>query len=313
MKIFWTILICCLHHISIYAHPSWAFIMDKNEKIYLVDLLSSDGTLMRIDLKTEELKVLATGFHCHSMQLGKDGHIYAGLNIWRQGEIEGEGHNYLIRINTDDGTLDTLLFSDRYLNYFGGDIAMTGDLSTVLYTYQNHIYAKTLPNQPTRKWLDHTFQRASTIAVDKNGTLWIADTRERDGTLYRLDKNGVLQAYCSGLIPAKPDHPVFKERRHHIFFGIGFNEKGDPMVTESADRKVVEVFSSGKKRLIYQSDRNWHPLRAFQYKGHYYVLETGWRPGKGFLDSKIRVLNEQLEVEKTLIVHTKRRELEVEK
>jgi hypothetical protein len=41
--------------------------------------------------------------------------------------------------------------------------------------------------------------------------------------------------------------------------------------------------------------------------------KTGWQSGKGFLDSKIRILNEQLEVEKTVIVHTKRRELEVEK
>jgi hypothetical protein len=313
MKTLFVLLTFFLLLISLQAHPSWAFIMDENEKIYLVDLLTDDGTLMQIDLKTQELKVVATGFHCHSMHLGKDGNIYAGLNIWRQGEIEGEGHNYLICIDTEDGSLDTLLFSERYLDYFGADIAMTEDLSTVLYIYQNHIYAKALPNKPTRKWIDHTFKKASTIALDGRGDLWIADTREQDGTLFRWNKKEGLQAVASGLIPARPEHPVFEERRHHLFFGIGFNEKGDPLVTESADRKVVEVLPFGKKRLIYQSDRNWHPLRAFEYKGQYYVLETGWQSGKGFLDSRIRILNEQLEVEKTVIVHTKRRELEVEK
>lgn len=300
-----------LYPFSMNAHPSWAFIIDQHEKIYLVDLTEGDGTLMQINLKTEQLKVLATGFHCHSMQLGKDGHIYAGLNIWRQGEIEGEGHNYLIRINTVNGRLDTLLFSDRYLNYFGGDIAMSQDLSNVYYTYKNHIYAKKLPNQPTLKLLDHTFKRASTIALDEKGDLWIADTREKDGTLYRWNQQKGLRTYATGLIPAKPSAPVFKDRRHHIFYGIGFNKKGDPMVTESADRKVMEISFSGQKRLIYQSPKHWHPLMAFHHNDKYYVLENGWKIPFGYQGMKIQVLDEKLEKERTYVINTKKQKLEV--
>jgi hypothetical protein len=145
MKTLFVLLTFFLLLISLQAHPSWAFIMDENEKIYLVDLLTDDGTLMQIDLKTQELKVVATGFHCHSMHLGKDGNIYAGLNIWRQGEIEGEGHNYLICIDTEDGSLDTLLFSERYLDYFGADIAMTEDLSLFYISTKTTFMRKLFP------------------------------------------------------------------------------------------------------------------------------------------------------------------------
>ncbi len=291
------------------AHPSWGFIVDQDGTFFLVDLSENDGTLMCFDMENKEVTILATGFHAHSMHLGNDGHIYAGLNIWRQGEIEGEGHNYLIRINTETLKLDTLLFSDRYLRFFGGDISMSQDLSTVYYGYQNHIYAKTLPDEPTRKLFDWTFKRESNTLMDSQGELWIADTRFNNGTIYQWNEVEGLREYASNLIPEKPKHPVFKTRRHHIFYGTSFSPNQNPIITESGDRKALEVLEGGKTKLIYQSPRNWHPLMVQFYDGHYYVLENGYKRFKGFLGLRIQVLNEKLEVVKTIKVDTKNRKL----
>lgn len=291
------------------AHPSWAFLIDEQGCIYLVDLMSDDGALMYVDVNKEELTVLATGFHGHSMHFGADGHIYAGLNIWRQGEIEGEGHNYLIRINTRTQDLDTLLFSDRYLDFFGADISMSDDLKTVYYNYSDHIYAKTLPSEPTRKLIDHTFERPGPIAPDLKGNLWIADVRHKDGALFCWNAGEGLHEYATGLIPRHPEQPVFKERRHHIFFGLSFSLDGHPIITESAGRKAVEVLPNGKKRLIYQSPPHWHPLMVRHHKRKYYVLENGWKVPGGYQGMRIRVLDQQLDLIENIEVDARKRKV----
>ena len=117
--------------------------------------------------------------------------------------------------------------------------------------------------------------------------------------------------YVDNLIPAKPRAPVFKERRHNIFYGIGFNEKGDPIITESADRKVVEISPFGHKKLINQSPKHWHPLMAVHHGGKYYVLENGWKIPFGYQGMKIQVLNEKLGIERTFVVNPQKEKLEV--
>ena len=258
------------------AHPSWGIVVDDNGCIYFADVMhNGDGTLWRIDPESHELEAVFKNFHAHQIYMDDSQNIFAGVAIWRTGEIEGEGHNYLFKYETQSKTLDTLLFTDDWDEYHGQNFALSKDGEGVYFTMNKQIHIKPF-NGKSRPLVNHTFGHIDTMITDYNGTLWITDSEANNGTLYRWSTSEGLVAYAQDLMPQDPEDPLFEERRHQTFYGIGFSHRELPLLTENANRSINEITEDRKSKVVYRSEPYWSPTGIYFKNGYYYIIETGY-------------------------------------
>lgn len=260
----------------IQAHPSWGIVVDANGCIYFADVMhNGDGTLWRLDPSTNELEAVYTNFHAHHIYLNKPNEIIAGIAKWRTGEIEGEGHNYLFKYETNLKRLDTLLFTDDWDEYHGQVFTMSKDLKNVYFAMNNQIHVKPLQGK-TRPLLDRKFNRISTLGIDQKGNIYISDSHYKNGTLFKWNLSEGLTELANNLIEQNPDNPIFEEKRFQLFYGISFSKKNNPFVTDSASRTIKEIGQNGLHEVVYKSSLNWTPNGVYYYNEKYYIMETGY-------------------------------------
>ena len=274
------LLIIVIHFFqTILAHPSWGIVVDDNGCIYFADVMhNGDGTLWRIDPETHELEAVFKNFHAHQIYMDAHQNIFAGVAIWRTGEIEGEGHNYLFKYETKTKTMDTLLFTDDWDEYHGQNFALSIDWNSIYFTMDKQIHMKPL-NGETSPLIDHIFGHVDTMITDKDGVLWITDSQANNGTLYQWSSDKGLVTYAQDLMPQNPKDPLFEEKRHQTFYGIGFSHEGFPLLTENASRSIHEVAENGSSKVVYHSEAYWSPSGVYFKNDHYYIIETGYHRG----------------------------------
>lgn len=291
MKPFYLFFLIFLFHFQVKAHPSWGLVVDSKGLIYFVDILHDGGTLWQYNPNTKHLKSLIKGhFHAHSLQIDDEDNLYIGVNLWIQDKIMGDGHNYLFKYNIKSNNLDTLLFSKKYEKYFGGNILYNPQQKVVYFPHKNKLHGYDFKLAKSFEYTQKPFQRFSTMNYDPSGNIWIADSYANNGSLYIWSQTGGLNIYADCLISQKPPHPPYKEKSHWLIYGIGFSSKGHPIICESGERQVSEILPSGKKRLIYQSPLDYFPTGVYYKNGKIYVMEVGYKKGKGHVGPNIVII-----------------------
>lgn len=261
---------------NLQAHPSWGIVVDENGCIYFVDVMhNGDGSLWKLDPNTKKLEVVYSNFHAHQIYINKPNEIVAAIAKWRTGEIEGEGHNYLFKYTTNTKQLDTLLFTDDWDEFHGQNFAISNSLKEVYFSMNKKVNVKYI-NGNTKPLINHEFQRTNTLTTDQNGNLYITDSNYKNGTLYIWNKLSGLKELANNLLEQNPENPIFKEKRHQLFYGIAFSKDNNPLVTESASRTIKEVYQDGSHKIVYTSIQNWTPNGVFFKNGKYYIMETGY-------------------------------------
>lgn len=269
--------IILLNSINVLAHPSWGIVVDDNGCVYFADVMhNGDGTLWRLDPNTQELEAVFKKFHAHQIYMNNKNEIFAGIAIWRSGEIEGEGHNYLFKYETNTKTLDTLLFTDDWDEYHGSNFALSNDYTNIYFSMNKQIHIKPLDGK-TQPLLNRKFDRINTLTTDAQGNLWITDSRYNNGTLYKWNKTEGLIEVSNNLMPKNPANPIFEEKNHQLFYGIAFSHDQKPLITENANRHITKINNNGTPQVVYKSKLFWHPTGVYYKNGNYYIMEVGYK------------------------------------
>ena len=254
------------------AHPSWGIACAPDGTIYFVDVMhNGDGTLWKIQ-EDGSLQKMITNIHAHQMVLGENGKLYVAEAIWRQGEIEDEGHNYLYEI-TPDGKMDTMIFTDDWDLFFGGGFAINS-ASDVYFSMNKQVfqYGEKGANAVT----PHKFKSVNTIFSDSKDRIWITDRAYKNGTIFVYTKGGGLQEVASNLIPEDPIDPPFEKPRHQMFYGISEDTDGNIYVAENGWRKIYRIDSNFETTEYYESRPPWYPVGITFDKSVPVVMEVGY-------------------------------------
>jgi len=275
------------------AHPSWGIVVDAEGTIYFVDVThNGDGTLWKYDPDTEKLTPLRKWFHAHNLTLNADQEMHSAIAIWRTGEIEGEGHNYLFQYYPETDQLDTLLFTDDWDLFHGGQYALSHTMQEAYFPMDGELRAHSLTDGTTRT-IPFPFERISTLATGPNGYLWISDSRYKDGTILRWSPETGFEVVITNFFPEDRSNALFENRNHQIFYGLGFSEHCNLLVGESVERALWEVTGTGEKIRRYQSPEHWMPTGVYYRDGKYYVMEYGF--DRGHLGPRIVILDRDFE------------------
>ncbi len=273
------------------AHPSWGMVVDSKGLIYFVDVLHHNGTLWRFDPDSRDLRALIKGnFHAHSLQIDDADNLYIGTQLWIDGEIMGDGQNCLIRYQTKNGHIDTLLYSEDYDVFFGGNVLYDNQESKVYYPHENKLRVRNLKSRETRLALDHQFERLCTTTYGPQGELWISDAYANEGSIYSWKEGSELKQIHCHVFAKEPEAPVYKERSHSLIYGMTVSPKGNVVYCESAHRAVHEVRSNGRDKILYQSPEHYFPTGIFFANKKMYVMEVGFIPGKGHVGPNLLIV-----------------------
>jgi hypothetical protein len=257
-------------------HPSYGIVSAPNGDIYFVDVLHNDGTLWRLSPNGELEKIL-TRFHAHNLVIDQRGNLWAAAAIWRQGEIEGEGLNILVKVSPDH-QVDTLIYSFDYDIFYGGNFAI-GPKEEIYYELHATVF-QYFPEGKTRTLIDHKFGRVNSIQCDRQGNLWISDKRHKGGTLYRWNPQDGLQEIATNLLPEKPQKPTFRDGRLQIFYAIDQAEDSDCLyLSDNVGRAIQQITPEGEVSTFYPSQAPWHPVGICFSQGQAIVMEAGFRLG----------------------------------
>lgn len=267
---------------KLWAHPSWGIVSTSSGDIYFVDVLHNNGTLWKYQMGKEEPEPVFSGrFHAHALQIDQNDNLYVGLHIWVDGEIMGDGQNYLLKYDTKSGQLDTLAFSLTYEALFGGNVVYDQECENYYYAHDKQIHLANVHSMDAAPFSTHKFERISTMTFDRLGKLWITDSFHHGGTLYYLDKKGKLKKYADQLIPNNPSNPVFEDRRFQLLYGISFDPEQNPIMMDSASRSVYKVDKNGNKAILYTAPKDYFPAGVCFVGGKMVIMEVGFTSGKG--------------------------------
>jgi hypothetical protein len=290
---------------SLNAHPSWGLVVDSKGLIYFVDVLHNNGTLWCFDPDERKLKALIRGnFHAHSLQIDAADNLYIGTQLWIEGEIMGDGQNYLFRYNIPTQQLDTLVYSEDYDRFFGGNVLVDASGSCVFYPHKNELRVHDIAHGSTKPALDHQFDRFSTMRSDKNGNIWISDSFADDGSIYSWHPDRGLKQVAGKLFLKTPTQPVYSERNHWLIYGMDFSPKGNLVYCESAYRSVHEILPNGKRKVLYQSPEHYFPTGVFFAHKKMYVMEVGYHPKSGHSGPRIILVAGKRQIKYELVYDT---------
>ncbi|MEZ5055524.1 MAG: hypothetical protein R2879_00660 [Saprospiraceae bacterium] len=258
-----------------FGHPSWGIVVDDAGMVYFVEPMhNGTGTLWQFNTKTKELKPVFKDFHSHSLTINGLNQLHTAIAIWKTGEIEGEGHNYLFKFFPKTGKLDTLIFTDDWDAFYGGNFEISGDEKKVYFPMDKKLFERDLESGKV-KALDFTFKRFCTMTFDDHENLWITDSDYKGGSLLKYDGKEFIE-YSTRIFPQKRPNAIFEEQRHQIFYGIGFSENGNPLLTENVENSIWEINPDGSKNTCYTSEKTWYPTGVYFKDGRYYVMEFGF-------------------------------------
>lgn len=255
------------------GHPSWGLVVNDKGEIYFVDVLHNNGTLWKIQNESELIAILSD-FHAHDMQMDADGNLWIAENLWVQGEIEGDGRHTLLKVHSDL-TIDTLIVTEDIDLFHGTNISIWND--RIFFTNNKQLYE--YRDGKSQLALKHKFKNVKNMLMDDEGVLWIADSKFKNGSLYKLDQKGKLTLYASDIMPEDPQYPLFKESHLQFMTGIAKDGEGNIYVSENAGCRIIKINRIGEKSIFHQSPSLWSPMNVAFYKGDAYIMEVGFNKG----------------------------------
>lgn len=277
--------------LKLHPHPSWGVAVDSKGLVYYVDILHANGTLWQFDPQADKLTALMRGdFHAHGMQITNDDVLYIGIQLWKQGEIEGDGHNVFVRIDLKTFQYDTLVFSQNYARFSGTEALYDANRNRAYFVHDKLLRVFDFDNGETRVVCQKEFSRKCTMTLGPNDELYISDSEAYGGTIYQWSPHKGLRIYGKKLLNQNPEKPVHPEKRFQLFYGMDVTPSGELVYTESADRFVVTMDRKGIRNPVYQSPEHYHPSGVTYANGKYYITEVGYLSGKGHVGPNLVIV-----------------------
>ncbi len=268
------ICICLLLSTLVDGHPSWGLVVNEKGEIHFVDVLHNNGTLWKINSQGELIE-LFSDFHAHDLHLDSDGNLWIAENLWIEGEIEGEGRHTLLKISRNLH-VDTLIVTDD-IDLFNGTNIAIGPNNEIFFTNDNQVFEYS--NGKSRLAIKHKFKSVKNMLMDDQGVLWIADSKFKNGSLYKFDRLGQFSLLATDIMPAKPRYPLFKEPHLQFMIGIAKDGEDNIYISENAGCRIIKINALGEKSVFYQSSTLWSPMNVAFYKGDAYIMEAGFNKG----------------------------------
>lgn len=256
-----------------WAHPSWGIVATGQGDVYFVDILhNGGGTLWKYSAKGDLSKV-HSDFHAHNLELDAEGDLWLAEMVWKEGEIEGEGHHRLLRI-TLGGRKDTLLFSEDPSSFSGVNFGVDAT-QNIFFVEENTVFRRSLDG-PVEEIPSPRFERINCLEVDDRGKVWVLDNYKQGGSLWYWTPAEGWKLYAANLYDQRTDQALFEEKHLHIFYAIYIDGAGVPYICDNFSRSVRKLSHDSAPETLFQSDKHWNPLGiAFRGK-EMLVLEAGY-------------------------------------
>jgi hypothetical protein len=272
------------------AHPAWALVSDREGNIYVSDLLTSRGKVIRFSVDGGS-EVILTDIHSHDLHIDRQGWL------WGTNTRYFENGEYLTNSlwKWKDGELEWLISDLRDFTQLNGSNFVLDESGGIYYNYDHQIYYRNEKHVISRV-SDFQFGRICTLAKDLNGNLLISDS-DGNGCLYSMDRKGNIKLLADGLLEENPIDPPLKERRFNMFFGIHTTDTGI-YLTNSGSRRIWLINESNKSS-FYQSKPPYYPINILIHGPDIFILEASFdQTGNG---TRLIRLNPNLKLQEVVL------------
>lgn len=268
---------------GLFAHPPWGMVVKDDGTVYFADVFhGNDGTLWKYSPDGSLISLLEE-FHCHTLVGDQEGNLWAGVHIWREGEIEGDGINLLLKIRENEGKVkvDTVLNTRHYSEFAASIFALRPDGKNLYFSGGNTVMLQEIDAQTTMLGTISRsfFPRINSLYCDPADNLWITDSELDNGTLFRWNPESGLTTIAKNLFPIDRKDAIFEETNHHLFSGINTDPAfpGKVFLADNVTRsiRIIDI-KSGKDSVFYHSTSPWYPLNIDFANGVPYIMEAAY-------------------------------------
>ena len=249
---------------SIYAHPSWGIVVDKDRNIYFADITHKGmGGVWKLT-NDGKLELLLENFHAHNVSLDEHGNLVTA---------HGENNHTMVRINKDE-TVDTLYHCFDHKEFFGGNCTYS-PLGEIVFGVEKYLWRLNKDGQK-EKLSDHRFEWNQTVYADESGNYYGPDIGDSTGKLIKIDSMGKAHVIATNLI-SKLDRPY--DRHGDILMGITEGCDGHLYIAELAGKRIIKVLDNQETETFYTSNGDWFPTGIDFFSGDAYILEYKTKNG----------------------------------
>ena len=269
--------------VNVQAHPSYGLVRLPDGTLLFADVLHNEGTIWRYN-GTDGLTKLLTHEHCHFLYRDAKG------SVW------GTDHDYLPELETNRNSLWKLAPSGKRkqiviapttdASVFSGVNFVVDRQGQIYYPHDRQILRRHQNGKPT-PFIDHRFGRIMSLQMDQYDRLYLTDTYESGGSLFRIEPNGKRTRLATDLKQKAPVDPPFPEDRFNLLFAVNVSAEGTAWVASSGGRQIVEIAPSGTKDIIFRSESPWYPVAGLKADNALYVMEAGYQSGIGNFGPRI--------------------------
>ncbi len=275
------ITLCMLPARSVWAHPAWGIVIDRNNQIYFSDL----ETIWRIDAqgKLSVFRAGAGGTHTHDLNIDEAGNLYGAENsyepstqrffsaVWRM--TPAGSFSYLLT-PTDDPPEGTSIWKDREGNMYHASNYPERELLVLKRTPSGNVTALVASSKPLREYRQGAPYSIGGMAFGPDGALYLTDSSNirkitLDGRMTMLAGNIAVENRAESPMP---DSAVTR------LFGIAVDPQSNAFVADYGNRRVIKISPDGSLTTVVRAEQPWSPTGIALKDGNVYVLEFGFSP-----------------------------------
>lgn len=260
-----SIILCCSRQFL--AHPSWGIAVNEEEEIYLADVLHGGlGCVWKISSSGQAAMVLEN-FHCHALQAGSDGYIYAA------GSCEEQGREWqtVVRI-APGGRCEELFRVAEWEEFFAGLFGVDR-FGNFFFAHNKQVWQRS-PKGRVRAYSNHRFEWVNNLAAAPDGTIYIVVKDKKGGTLYCIEPDGKTDVITSGIMATPADTAHCTDAHDRRILGMELGREGNVYLASNCGRQILKLSPSGEQEVFYKSKGGWYPLGLTFHNGMAYIIEV---------------------------------------
>ncbi len=266
---------------SLQAHPSYGLVINEAGELIFCDVLNNAGTLWKWS-KKNALEKLLTAEHCHFIFQDQQG------NIW------GTNHEYIERTKsnlnslwkyTPEGKKEIVIHRTINPDFSGNNFTIDSK-GLIYFNWEDQIFVREVDGSPTL-FVPDTFERIVSLQMDKNDNLYVVENVLHEGCIFRISPEKEIKLIADHLKEIPPPDPPFRKARFNMLYAAFVGSGGEIFVANSGSRRITKILADGKQTHIYHSEKPYYPVAYCERNGKAYVMEMGFKPGKGNLGSRI--------------------------
>lgn len=271
---------------SLQAHPSYGLVINEAGELIFCDVLNNEGTIWKWS-EQNGLEKLLTGEHCHFIFQDQQG------NIW------GTNHEYIERTESNLNTLwkytppgNKEIIIHRTVNPdFSGNNFTVDSKGMIYFNWDNQLFVRKAEGSPTL-FVPDTFDRIVSLQMDAHDNLFVVENNLHQGSIFRISPQKEVKRIADHLKEIPPPNPPFREARFNMLYAAFIAPNGHTFVANSGSRRITEILPDGSKKHIFHSVTPYYPVAYCERNGKAYVMEMGFKAGKGNLESRIWQIND---------------------